>query len=130
MEEQIIEIALNVIQPVMEGSMILAAEYAKACGRDCVTGMDVKYAMRYAAQNYVGKHTGTLFPELQNDDSDSDSDEDDIEVIEEDEENCFTRYSGDDETMNKVNEVYDNWEQWEPTNMIEKMLQDAVNKND
>jgi hypothetical protein len=128
MEEQIIEVALNIIQPVMEGSMILAAEYAKACGRDYVTGMDVRYAMRYAAQNYVGKHSGTLFPELQ--ESDSDSDEDDIEVIEEDEENCFTRYTGDDETMNKVNDSYDNWDQWEPTNMIEKMLQDAVNKND
>lgn len=127
MEQQFIETAINIIQPVMEGSMILAAEYAKACGRDFVTGMDVKYAMRYAAQNFVGKHSGTLFPELQDE---SDSDEDDIEVIEEDEENCFTRYSGDNETMNKVNEAYDNWEQWEPTNPIEKMLQDAVNKND
>ena len=127
MEQQFIETAINIIQPVMEGSMILAAEYAKACGRDFVTGMDVKYAMRYAAQNFVGKHSGTLFPELQDE---SDSDEDDIEVIEEDEENCFTRYSGDNETMNKVNEAYDNWDQWEPTSLIEKMLQDAVNKND
>ena len=127
MEQQFIETAINIIQPVMEGSMILAAEYAKACGRDFVTGMDVKYAMRYAAQNFVGKHSGTLFPEHQDE---SDSDEDDIEIIEEDEENCFTRYPGDNETMNKVNEAYDNWDQWEPTNPIEKMLQDAVNKND
>lgn len=128
MEQQIIETAINIIQPVMESSMVVAAEYAKACGRDFVTGQDVKYAMRYAAQNLVGKHIGTLFPELQ-DESESD-DEDEIEVIEEDEENCFTRYSGDNELMNKVNESYDNWENWEPTNMIEKMLQDAVNKND
>jgi len=30
--EQLQETALNVIQPVMEKSMVFAAEYAKACG--------------------------------------------------------------------------------------------------
>ena len=125
MSEDLINAALEIIQPVMEGSMILAAEYAKECGRDFITGDDVKYALRYAAQNYVGNHTGTLFPELQDE---SDSDEDDIEIIDE-EENCFTRYEGDNDLMNKVNEAYDTWDNWEPTNLIEQMLQDAVNKN-
>ena len=131
MEEQFIETAFNVIQPVIEGSIILAAEYAKACERDFVTGMDLQYAMRYAAQKYVGRHTGTLFPELAEDDSEDDDDDDDdsIEIIEEDDENKFTRYTGDNETMNEINDLYDNWDNWEPTNMIEKMLQDAVNKN-
>lgn len=127
MEQQIIDTAINIIQPVMESSIILAAEYAKACGREYVTGQDVKYALMYSAQNTVGKHSGTLFPELQ-DDEESD-DENDIEVIEEDEENAFTRYEGDNELMNKINEAYDNWDSWEPQNMMEKMLQDAVNKN-
>ena len=127
MEQQILEAAIGAIQPVLEGSIILAAEYSKTCGRDFVTGMDLKYAMRYAARNYVGKHTGTLFPELQDDDDD---DDDDIDIIEEDEEHCFTRYSGDNTTMNEVNDAYDTWDQWEPSNMIERMLQDAVNKNE
>jgi hypothetical protein len=124
--DQFIETAINIVQPVMESSIVLAGEYAKACGRDFVTGKDVDYALKYTAQTYVGKFLGTLFPELHDDDSDSD---DSIEVIEENEENCFTRYEGEDETMIKINDAYDNWEEWKPTNIMEQMLQDAVNKN-
>jgi histone H3/H4 len=62
--EQIQESAINIIQPVLERSMILAAEYAKACGRDIVLGEDMEYAMKYCAMNEVGKKMGSHFPEL------------------------------------------------------------------
>jgi hypothetical protein len=124
---QMLEAAINVITPVMESTAIYAGKYANACGRDFITGEDMKYAMRYCARTMVGKHSGSLFPEIY--DEESSDEEDEIEVIEEDEEHCFVRYTGDDELMNEINEAYDTWDEWEPHSPIEKMLQDAVNKN-
>ena len=128
MEQQLIESALNIITPVMESSVVLAGEYAKACGRDFITAMDVQYAMKYAARNVTGRYTGTLFPEI---DSDEESDDDEeIEVIDEDDEAYrFTRYDGTEQQMLDMNEAFDTWEQWEPYSMMEKMLKDAVDKN-
>ena len=125
---QIQDSAINIIQPILEQSVILAAEYAKACGRDFITSMDVQYAMKYAARNVTGRYTGTLFPEI---DSDEESDDDEeIEVIdEEDEDHQFTRYSGTEQQILDMNESFDTWDQWEPYSPVEKMLKDAVDKN-
>ena len=86
--EQVQESAINIIQPVLERSMILAAEYAKACGRDIVLAEDMEYAMKYCAMHEVGKKIGTHFPEIY--EEESSEDEEDIE-IEEDEDVPFTR---------------------------------------
>lgn len=122
---QMVEAAINVITPVMESTAIYAGKYAKACDRDFITGEDMKYAMRYCARTMVGKHSGSLFPEIY----DSDESDEEIETFDEDDEHCFTRYSGDDKLMNEINDAYDTWDEWEPQNPMEKMLQDAVNKN-
>jgi len=125
MEEQIIESAIGILMPVMEKSMMLAGEYSKKCNRTFVSSMDLKYAMRYCAMKTVGDRIGSHFPEIY--EQESDSDESDIEIVEESEED-FTRYSGDDELMNAVNEAYDNWESWEPQSPAESMLKDAIDK--
>ena len=92
--EQIQQSAIDIVQPVMEQSMIFAAEYAKACGRDTVLGRDLEYAMKYCAMNEVGKKTGSYFPEMYEEDEESCS-EDDLEIIDEcDEEIEFERYAG------------------------------------
>lgn len=127
MEDELISTMINIITPVMEGSIILAAEYAKACGRDYVTGMDTQYGMKYAARTYVGRHSGTLFPELQDEESD---DEDDPDVFEEDDGNHpFTRYEGNNQQFVDMNEAFDTWADWEPNSPVERMLKDAVDKN-
>jgi len=128
MEDQIINSAIEIVLPVMESSMVLAAEYSKACNRTFVTSMDVKYAMRYCAMNITGRQIGSLFPEIYEDEDEDEDEEDDIEVVEE-EEGDFTRYEGDNNLYNKVNESFDNWDNWEPYSPIEKMLKDAVDKN-
>ena len=125
MEQQIIDAAINIVQPVLESAMVLAAEYSKACDRTFVTAMDVKYAMRYCAMNMVGKHIGTLFPEIYEEESDS---EEDLEIVEE-EEDDFTRYDGENELYLRVNESYDTWEDWNPSNPMEKMLKEAVDNH-
>ena len=127
--EQLQETALNVIQPVMEKSMVFAAEYAKACGRDIVLSEDVEYAMKYCAMNEVGKKMGTHFPEIYEDEYDTEEDE--IEVIDEDEEGIeFERYSGREYKFVKMNMAYDNWEKWVPKNPSEQMLKNAIDSNE
>jgi hypothetical protein len=129
-EQQIIDTAIDIITPVMEGSVIIAGEYTKACGRTMITGMDVRYAMCYAARNMVGQTVGTMFPEIYNDDeeegSEDDDDDEDEDEDEEGEEDAFTRYEGTDERMIGVNEAYDTWDDGEPYSPMEKMLKSAV----
>lgn len=124
MEEQIIEQSFQIIQPVIESSIILAGEYMKKCGRTILTGEDMEYAMKYCARNVVGKHIGTMFPEIE---QDADSDEEynsDEECDEEDD--PFTRYQGDDTLMNDVNTAHDTWKDWEPSNPTERMLKNSI----
>ncbi|ADQ91249.1 hypothetical protein BpV2_082 [Bathycoccus sp. RCC1105 virus BpV2] len=123
--EQVQDSAINIIQPVLERTMVLAAEYAKACGRDMVLGEDLEYAMKYCAMNEVGKKMGTHFPEIYEED---DSEEDDIEI--EYEEIPFTRYTGREYKFVKMNMAYDNWDAWEPKNPSELMLKNAIDSNE
>ena len=125
MEERIIDSMMGIILPVIEKAVILAAEYSKACNRSVLTAHDMQYAMKYCARYQVGNTIGSIFG------SDSDSDdvsESELETVDE-EEDDFVRYSGDDDFYNQINECYDTWEQWVPTNPSEQMLKDAVDKN-
>jgi len=125
--EQVQESAINIIQPILERSMILAAEYAKACGRDMVVSEDLEYAMKYCAMNEVGKKMGTYFPEIYEETS-GDESEDDVEL--EVEEIPFTRYTGREYKFVKMNMAYDNWNTWEPKNPSELLLKNAINSNE
>ena len=121
MEQWIIDLFL----PVMESSIILAAHYAKATGRDCITGKDTCYGMMYAARHVTGKQIGSLFPEIY---EQSDSDEEEEEMEEGDEEQ-WVRYEGtDNEHAIKMNECADTWDAWEPESPAEAALKNAVNK--
>jgi hypothetical protein len=127
----IISNAIEIMKPVMESAVVLGGHYAKGCGRDCVTAMDVSYSMKYCAMNLVGKQVGSLFPEIYNEASDSEeseweTDSDQEEVKEEE----FTRYEGPDELLNNINKAYDTWSSWEPYSPAEKMLKNAIEKSD
>lgn len=123
MEDQIIQTSMEIILPVMEKATLLAAEYTKACGRQTLTAQDMKYALMYCSRNEIGKTIG--IPDMSSSSSD---DEEDMETVDEEDE-PFTRYSGDDPLMNAVNEAHDTWSQWEPQNPAEQMLKNAVDKN-
>lgn len=122
MENQIIQTSMEIILPVMEKATLLAAEYTKVCGRRTLTAQDIKYALMYCSRYEVGKTIGIP------DTSSSSDDENEIEIVDEDDE-PFTRYTGDDPLMNAVNEAHDTWSQWEPQNPAEQMLKNAVDKN-
>jgi len=123
MEESAIEIFL----PVFESSIVLAAHYAKATGRDCITPKDMRYGLMYAARTVTGKQIGSLFPEIY---EQSDTDEEDEEEEDEDEEEPeWIRYEGtDNEHAIKMNECADTWDAWEPESPAEAALKNAVNK--
>ena len=123
MEEQIIDTSLGIILPVMENATLLAAEYMKACGRSTLTAQDMRYALMYCARNEVGKDIG--IPDMPSSD---DEDEEELETVDEDDE-PFTRYSGDNPLMKAVNDSYDTWHSWQPHGPAEEMLKNAVDKN-
>ena len=103
---------------------MLAAHYAKATGRDCVTAQDMCYGLMYAARTVTGKQVGSLFPEVYDE-----SDEEEDEENEEEEEEKWTRYEGtDNEHAIKMNECADTWDAWEPESPAEAALKNAVNK--
>ncbi|NBX50130.1 hypothetical protein EBT25_09355 [bacterium] len=117
------EAALEIFLPVLESSVVLAAHYAKATGRDCVTAKDMCYGLMYAARTITGKQIGSLFPEVyENDDEESEEEEDEEDVP-------WTRYEGtDDEHALKMNDCADTWNEWEPETPAERALKNAVNK--
>jgi len=113
----------HIFLPVFESSVVLAAHYAKATGRDTVTAQDVCYGLMYAARTVTGRQIGSLFPEVY---EESDSEEED-EEDEEDEQ--WIRYEGtDNEHAVKMNECADTWDAWEPESPAERALKNAVNK--
>ena len=128
MAEQYVKSMIDIMTPVMERSMILAAEYSKACGRDTLLPEDLEYAMKYCAMYTVGQSIGSLMPEIYGEELSDDEDDEE----EEDDENLpeFVRYSGDDETFNQMNQAYDRWDSWVPQSPIEEMLKNAINSNE
>tara|TARA_B110000902_G_scaffold236683_1_gene283053 strand:+ start:10742 stop:11179 length:438 start_codon:yes stop_codon:yes gene_type:complete len=121
------EAMTGIVMPVLERSVILAAEYSKACGRNVVLSQDVQYASRYCAMHTVGQVIGSLFPGVYDSD---DSDDSDIEVVPENELPEFKRYRGNNPLYNQINQAYDNWSNWEPRNPAEQILKIAINKDD
>jgi hypothetical protein len=126
--------AMDIFLPVMESAVVLAAHYCKAAGRDCVQGDDMRIGLMFAARNVAGKHLGTLYPEVY-EDEDEDEDEDESgsdsgswETVS-DSELVWTRYEGtEDEVARKMNECADTWNEWEPETPAERALKNAVDK--
>jgi len=112
--------AMNIILPVLESATVLAAHYAKACGRDVVVAQDMRMGLMFSARNVLGKQLGSLYPEIY---EGSDSDE------EEDEEECeWAKYEGDDDIATQMNDCAGTWSAWVPESPAEIMLKKAIDK--
>lgn len=113
--------AEEILTPVLEASVILAAKYATACGRSTVTAKDMALGLMFAARNVTGRHTGTLLSD------DEDEDEDEIEEVDDDEE-PFSEYTGEEELYVNMNQCSQSWDAWEPESPVEVALKSAINK--
>jgi hypothetical protein len=142
----ILESALDVFRPVMESATVMAAHYARACGRDIILAEDMNMGMMFAARYVTGRQIGSLFPEIYEESgtdsdsgsdfdegeeesgTDSDQDSDGWETVSETE-LVWSRYQGtDDEQALKMNECADTWASWEPQNPSERALKNAIDK--
>ena len=125
--------AIEIITPVLEQSVLLAADYAKACGRDAILSKDFEYAIKYCAMNTIGQKIGSHFPEIYEEDSEEESDSEDpentLEVVDENELE-FTPNSGEDKKFTDVNESYERWGDWEPKTPVEEMIKNAIDNNE
>ena len=119
------EAAMEIFLPAMETAMVIASHYAKATGRNCVTAQDVRMGLMFAARHVVGKQVGSLFPEIYEDEEEEEEEE---EEVDQEPEEHWTRYEGDDPQLKLVNECADTWDEWEPESPAEEALKDAVEK--
>jgi len=132
----ILNSALDIFRPVMESATVMAAHYAKACGRDVVLQEDMRIGMMYSARYVTGRQIGSLFPEIYEEsgtDSDPDFDEDgsdsDSWETVDDEDLVWSKYEGaDDDQAMKMNQCADSWDTWEPQNPSERALKNAIDK--
>lgn len=129
-EERQLEAITDILIPVLEKSMVLACKYCRACGRDVVLSQDVEYAAKYCAMNTVGQDIGMSIIDDEDEDEDEDDEGSSVESV--DAEDCplFVRYEGTDPMMQAVNEAHDRWNAWEPTNPVEIMLKNAIDRGD
>ena len=118
--------AIDLMMPVMEGAVIVAAEYCKAAGRTVLLAKDMELGMKYGARKILGNYSGTLFPEIEDlyDEKEEEDEED-----EEDDDEEWTRYEGDDPKMKEVNDAYDSWNDWVPITPVECALKSAIEKS-
>jgi hypothetical protein len=127
----LLEAADDLLRPVMEAAVVLAAHYAKATGRDCVTSTDMRYGLMYASRTIAGKQQGSIYPEIYEEEDSEEDSEDGWETAsgDEEEEEPFRRYEGTEEELPvKMNECADTWEAWEPESPLDRMLKNAVDK--
>lgn len=122
------EQAIELIKPFFEGSVVVAAEYCKACGRNAVTPQDLEYGGKFAARYIVGVETQSLFPEIYQEESSGSDEEEDEDDDDDREDDPFTRYTGDDPKMLAVNDCYDTWDQWEPQIPLQAAAKNAIEK--
>ncbi len=91
--------ATDLLLPVLESATVLAAHYAKACGRDTILAEDMSYGLMFAARNVLGKHVGTLYPEVYEDSesddlgSETDQSQSETDQSQSDCDETWTRYS-------------------------------------
>lgn len=114
----------DILLPVLEKAMILAAKYARACERNSVTARDFQYGLKHCAMHSVGESIGSILPDDESDSGSDDSGEDFTYVDENDE--PFTEYQGDDPLFAAVNESARKFQDWQPASPVECMLKKAI----
>ena len=128
MEAEVPQSISDLLLPVLEAGTVLASHYAKACGRDVVTSQDMQIGLMYAARNVAGKQMGSLYPEIYEDEEEEEWETDSEGIVDDSEGNEFTRYTGTEDLMVKMNDCFDTWADWNPESPLEVSLKNAVDK--
>jgi len=114
--------------PVIETAVVVAAEYATACGRASFVQRDVEYGMKFAARTVVGNQIGTFFPEVY---EENESDDDELQAAMAGvaaSEEPWTRYEGADERLRLVNTLVESWDEWVPETPADRIIKRCVDQ--
>ena len=122
-------------------ALINAAEYSSICGRNGVTKEDIKYALIFEVFEFLKnpnllEDLNDVDKELELCDGEDDENWEDIDepVVPDSEIDSFTRIDidkvGKDDKyfVEKLHNYYDNWDDWVPSNKLEEILKNAINK--
>jgi hypothetical protein len=119
-EEAVVTAATRLLTPCLEAAAVIAAEYAKACGRDVLLSQDFEYGLKFAARHVLGRQTESFFPSDDEEDSDGD------ELLVDGMESEWTRYDGADERLRMVNAAAETWDEWSPETPVEQALKASI----
>ena len=136
----------------MEKAIVIGTKYVKACGRSTLTSIDMMYALKYQAHNFVNDSnndenlesklneykidifTSESASDVENadteeDESDTEEDESDTDEDESDtdEDELFTRCdNSNDPLIVEMNRIHDTWSEWHPTDRIQQLVKEAI----
>lgn len=110
-----------------EKSIVLGSHYAKCAGRENLSGMDTIYALQYLAHEFPHMDMNNVCPSQFTDSDEDTCSEDENELCSEDDD-TFTRAPNSDSICAKMNEYHDTWDDWHPTDNIELLLKENIDK--
>lgn len=127
---------IDTIQPILlsfaEKSVIFAAHYATHAGRNNLSGLDTIYALQFLAHEFLNAESFSSFEsQLQLNSDSENSDSDDImsdSDSQSDSSDEFSRASDENEICKLMNYYHDTWNEWQPTNDIELLLKNNIDK--
>jgi hypothetical protein len=119
----------GIMMHFMERAVWIGSEYANASGRDIVTSTDILYALQYQARTYLDYVTNTANIESLFDKYVEESDDEESVDEGSDDEDLFTRCDNPPNDLIKdMNMYHDTWEDWNPDNLFQQILKNAVNQ--
>ena len=128
-------------------AIINASEYSTICGRNGITKEDVKYALIFEVFEFLKNPNiisdlqeieKDIETEMENEDDENWEDvEDSSNIVDDTDIESFSRITqtkfnileeSDKEFVTKIHKYYDGWDNWVPTNKLEEILKNAIDK--
>ena len=144
LDENIEQNIMSMLTLFTSNALINASEYSKICGRNGITKEDIKYGLIFEVFEFI-KNPNLLADlneveeELLKEDTDNDEDWEDVDendnIFPENKLDEFSRIDihnvkdKDKDFVTKYHNYYDSWGDWEPTNQLETILKDAIDKH-
>ena len=119
------------VSAFMELSLIVASEYIKHCNRKVITVTDIELCMKYEALRFT--RNPNILCRIEKwkqiiQEEDTEEEEEDISVNEEDENEEFTKSKCSCSLCQEINNIDDEYYQWEPFSPIEKAIKNTIDK--
>ena len=116
----------------MKRAIEVGGRYASAAGRDTLSSMDVLYALQYQTHIFIEEMDDNMEQEFDDnlpDDLNSNNDDSEDDSEDDADDDMFSRCEyPTDPLIVQMNEYHDNWNTWEPSNEIQKLLKNAIDK--